>query len=322
MDTYGLIADIGGTNARFATVENGTIGRERVLSTQGYDTLTDAIAAYREMEGIAASCHAAAIALAGPVRGDWFEMTNFKWKFSISETGKALGIPFFTVINDFKAVALAVPNLKPADYRKIGRLGQKVTKENMVVVGPGTGLGSAGIVYEDGTYIAVPSESQHAPLGARAGDAREEAVFAEIMRLHPDYTELDTERVCSGKGLVNLYDAIRSLNGQNAAPVTPEEVTVRALSGNDPQAREALDIMMRMLGRFAATLALTFSAFGGAYIAGGITLKLGDYFESSPFRESFDMGGHFNGFTLAIPTYQITAANPAFIGLASLIPAA
>lgn len=312
----GLIADIGGTNARFAIVDAGGIVHEQTLPTQDYDDIKDAVQDYLAQSGAGESIKHACFAIAGPVRGDWFEMSNFKWKFSIEQTGKALGFAQFEVMNDFEAVAIAVPHIPPEDYRKIGRAGHKQTEANMVVMGPGTGLGSAGIVWKGGDYMPVPSESQHAPFGSRVFGDREKDVFEAVMKVRPDYTELSAERVCSGKGLVNLYQAMELLAGNpDAEELAAEEISARAIDGSCELCKEALDMMLEIMGRFAGSLAMTFCAYGGVYIAGGIPLKLGDYFEQSSFREGFEMGGHFNGFTMTIPTYLITLQNPAFLGL-------
>lgn len=316
MSDLGLIADIGGTNARFALADADGIHQKQTLGTQDFNNIEDAIRAYQEMTGTAGKIDKACVAIAGPVRGDWFEMTNFKWKFSIEKAGQNLGFSRFAVINDFEAVALAVPNLPPEEYRKIGRGGIKKTWANMVVLGPGTGLGSAGIICMNNRYMPVASESQHGEFGCAVGEKREFEIFATIRKIRPEYTVISPERACSGKGLANIYAAIQVLDGKaDDQDMAPEEISRRALDGTCPNCTEALDLMMKILGRFAGNMAMTFCAFGGVYIAGGIPGKLGKYFDNSSFREAFELGGTFNGFNTTIPTYLITREDPAFLGL-------
>ena len=296
-----LIADIGGTNARFALVEGGEIHAETYLKVA--DFLGPVEAARHYLEGRGKRPSRAAFAVAGPVTGaDAFELTNHPWKFSISRTRQALGLAWFSLINDFHAVALGVLDAAPGSIRQIGG-GTAVQNGNIGVLGPGTGLGMASLVFDPHHgYVAVPGEGAHATVPVNS--AREFAVVERLLR--EKYSHVSVERVCSGKGLVNLYGALRAIDGRELPELAPEDITAKALSGECEVCREALTLMMGFLGRVAGNLALTINATGGIYFAGGILPKLGaSYVESSRLRGSFTAKGRFTAYVDRIPTFLI-----------------
>jgi len=296
-----LIADIGGTNARFATVEGGEIRGETYLKVADFPGPVEAARHY--LEGRGAPPSRAAFAVAGPVTGaDAFELTNHPWKFSIGRTRQTLGLAWFSLINDFHAVALGVLDAAPGSIRQIGG-GTAVHNGNIGVLGPGTGLGMASLVFDPHRgYVAVPGEGAHATVPVNS--AREFAVVERLLR--DKYSHVSVERVCSGKGLVNLYGAIREIDGRALPELAPEDITAKALSGECEVCREALTLMMGFLGRVAGNLALTINATGGIYFAGGILPKLGaGYVESSRLRGSFTAKGRFTAYVDRIPTFLI-----------------
>lgn len=306
--TKGLIADIGATNARFALADGQGIYEERVLKCVDYAGLIDAIRAYLGDKVV----RRASVAIAGPVTGDRFSMTNHPWAFSVQEVQEALGLDHFHLMNDFKALALAVPHLKPEDVKHICGP-QPKTREPIGIIGPGTGLGVASLVWDGVRYIAVPGEGGHVTMPAKT--QREFDVFQAL--LQDKYSHISAERVCSGKGLVNLYNGLRIVEGRRDAPdLTPEDISRKALDQSCPLCAEALDMMIAFLGRVAGNLALTLGAFGGLYIAGGIAGKLGDAFYQSPlFVEEFTSKGRFSDYMKTIPALMITHPLPAFVGL-------
>ena len=190
-----LIADIGGTNARFALVEGGEIHAETYLKVADFPVPVEAARHYLEGRGKPPS--RAAFAVAGPVTGaDAFELTNHPWKFSISRTRQALGLAWFSLINDFHAVALGVLDAAPGSIRQIGG-GTAVHNGNIGVLGPGTGLGMASLVFDPHNgYVAVPGEGAHATVPVNS--PREFAVVEWLLR--DKYSHVSVERVCSGKG--------------------------------------------------------------------------------------------------------------------------
>jgi glucokinase len=297
-----LIADIGGTNARFAIADGEAIHGEGHLKVADFPGPVEAARHY--LEGCSQRPARAAFAVAGPVTGaDAFELTNQPWRFSIEATRQALDLVWLELINDFHAVALGVLDAAPGSIRQIGG-GNAVPNGNIGVLGPGTGLGMASLVWDaqHRAYVAVAGEGAHST--APVGSARE---FALVEWLRRDrYSHVSVERVCSGKGLANLYQAIRGIEGRDLPDLTPEEIAARALSGECEACREALTFMLSILGRVAGNLALTINATGGIYFAGGILPKLGaSYVEGSRLRGSFTAKGRFTAYVDRIPTYLI-----------------
>jgi glucokinase len=294
-----LLADIGGTNVRFALQDNGPPERVRVLRCADFPTVEDAVRAYLVEAG--AKPDAAAFAVASPVIGDRIAMTNHRWSWSIDAVRRALGLDRLLVINDFAATALALSLLGENDLRKIGG-GSRVDSAPIAVIGPGTGLGVAAVI--DGKPIA--SEGGHATLPAT--DKHEAEVIA---RMRERLGHVSAERALSGPGLQNLYRAL----GPDCDPPGPDEITASAMTKTDMRAVEALDMFCAMLGAVAGNLALTYGARGGVYIAGGIVPKLGDDFAASRFRERFEDKGRFRDYLAPIPTYVIVHKTPALLGL-------
>jgi glucokinase len=201
-----------------------------------------------------------------------------------------------------------VPQLKPEDLVQIGE-GSPVPRATVGVLGPGTGIGVAALVPAKEGWVAVDGEGGHVTLAAQ--DSREAAI---IDILHRQFAHVSAERVLSGPGLVNLYDALCELAGKPAGPLTPDHVT-NIYPGCDPQAREAVAVFCAMLGTFASNVALTFGARGGIYIMGGIVPKILPIFRQSAFRERFEMKGRYRFYLGAIPTYVVMHPTPAFLGL-------
>lgn len=308
----GLIADIGATNARFALADGNGIYNEQVLKCGDYPGIREAAQAYLKLAQPARAPQTASVAIAGPVTGDRFSMTNHPWSFSVNETRDALGLGRFSLMNDFKALALAIPHLKPSDVRQVGG-GTVVPHEPIGIIGPGTGLGVASLVWDGKRYRAVPGEGGHVTMPARTD--REFELFQELIRMK--YHHISAERVCSGKGLVNIYDALRRIDNLIADKPTrlPEDISKAGLDGTCGLCREALDLMLSFLGRVAGNLALTLGAGGGIYIAGGIVGQLGTYFDQSAFRGEFEEKGRFKNYMGRIPTFVIEHPFPAFVGL-------
>lgn len=311
MTDRGLIGDIGATNARFAMAGPGGITDELVLKCGDYPGILEAAQDYLRRVHPAQAPKAAAVAIAGPVNGDWFEMTNHPWQFSQEETRRALGLDVFHLMNDFKAVALAVPHLKQADLHKIGG-GAAVARGPIGIIGPGTGLGVASLVWGGDRYFAAPGEGGHVTMPART--LREFDLFRVL--IDQKYTHISAERVCSGKGLVNVYNALRILDGRSDLPDrTPEEIGASAVDGSCSLCAEVKDLMTCFLARVAGNLALTLGAQGGIYIAGGIVGRWGKDFDEKMFREEFESKGRFREYMEAIPTLLIRHDFPAFVGL-------
>lgn len=313
MTPTGLIADIGATNARFALSEKGAYREERVLKCADYPGLIDAARAYLAMVGHP-TITAAALAVAGPVDGDRVSMTNHPWVFSIEDTKRGLGLRDILVMNDFKAVAYGVPHLSAEHIRVVGPAHPPRGDAPIGIIGPGTGLGVASLVPDAaGRYIAVPGEGGH--VTAAAQTQRE---FDVIKVLHGKYHHVSAERVCSGKGLVNIYEALKILEQRpDLLERTAEEISAAAIAKTCPICIEALDMMMAFLGNVAGNLALSLNAFGGIYLAGGICIQLGETFMNSRFRDVFEAKGRYSDYLKSIPTYLILHPFVALVGLSA-----
>lgn len=310
----GLIADIGATNARFALADEKGIYEEKVLQCADYPTIVDATKTYLDgLKGVKPT--RGAFAIAGPISGDQFEMTNHLWNFSIRQTQQDLNLASFTLLNDFKAIALGIPHLKSGDFKQIGGDQKPQAQAPIGIVGPGTGLGVASLTWDGARYRANPGEGGHVTMAAKT--QREFDIFRT---LRYKYHHISAERVCSGKGLVNIYNAIRILDGKDDVPErTAEEISKCALDKSCDVCVESLDKMMAFLGSVAGDLAMTLGAHGGIYIAGGIPAKLGQYFFDSRFRAEFEAKGRFKEYLKPIPTYLITHPFTAFVGLQNFI---
>jgi glucokinase len=297
-----LIADIGGTNARFAIVDDGAIHGETYLKVADFPGPVQAARHY--LAGCNTHPARAAFAVAGPVTGaDAFELTNHPWRFSIEAARQALDLAWLKLINDFHAVALGVLDAAPGAIRQIGG-GTAAPNGNIGILGPGTGLGMASLVWDPqhGAYVAASGEGAHSTVPVSS--AREFALTEWLRR--EKYSHVSVERVCSGKGLANLYHAIRGVDGLDLPELTPEDITARALRGECEACREALTLMLGFLGRVAGNLALTINATGGIYFAGGILPQLGvSYVENSRLRGSFTAKGRFTAYVDRIPTFLI-----------------
>jgi glucokinase len=309
-----LLGEVGATNARFAIYdEDRQVTRVRVIPVDHYATVREAIESYLAGESIQGPLRAAALAVASPVTADAVTMTNHPWSFSIAALRRDLRIECLDVINDFTAIALAVPLLKGADRAAVGG-GKLVADMPVAVLGPGTGLGVSGLVPGQGGWAAIAGEGGHASMAAM--DDQESEVLARLRRR---YGHVSAERVLSGQGLVNLYLALAEIAGAAVEPYTPAQISDRAIGEREPLCRAALAMFCAMLGGFAGNLALTLGARGGVFICGGIVPRLGASFADSAFRERFECKGRFRAYLSEIPTYVVTATVPAFLGLAKIL---
>ena len=219
------------------------------------------------------------------------------------------------MLNDFEALALSLPCLAGAELHQIGGVAPE-NHATKVVLGPGTGLGIAGLVWSGERWIAVPGEGGHTSLGAH--DERELALLGGLRK---GRSHLSTERALSGPGLADLYQVIAASHGESPAELQPNDVLVRALSGEDGIAVEALDVFITWLGRFAGDVALLFGARGGVYLGGGIAPKILPALSSGPFRASFEQKGRMTAYLAPIPVYVIRADFATLKGAAAALSA-
>jgi glucokinase len=307
-----LVGDIGGTNARFGLVErDGSLLHSSVLADADYTGLGEAIEAYLAGRGGLPRPRQAAIAVASPITGDAVRMTNHPWAFSIAALRSRLGFERLEVINDFTAQALALPHLGPGDKIAVGG-GEAEADAPIGVLGPGSGLGVSGLIAVGRRWVPLSGEGGHVTMAPVT--ERESAALA-AMRRHFDH--VSGERVLSGPGLVNLYNALAEIDGVPAAQYTAAQITDVEVESEDPRCRETTEMFCAMLGTMAGNLALTLGAKGGVYIGGGIVPRLGERFAASQFRERFEDKGRFREYLAAIPTFVVTHKLPAFLGCAA-----
>ena len=312
--TTWLVGDIGGTHARFGLVSpDGKPLHSRTLADEDYPTIDDALAAFLAERGALAMPRRGAIAIASAITGDRVAMTNHPWSFSVRALKDRFGFDRLEAINDFTALALALPRLTSEDRLVVGG-GAAVVGAPIGVLGPGSGLGVSGLVSSGSGWIALAGEGGHATMAAAT--ERESAVL-DHMRGHFDH--VSAERALSGPGLVNLYNSLAAVDGMPAQGYTAAQITDLAVRAADRLCVEATTMFCAMLGTMAGNLALTLGARGGVYIGGGIVPKLGQAFVQSPFRQRFEAKGRLQAYLAAIPTFVVTHPLPAFLGCAALL---
>ena len=309
-----LLADIGGTNARFALQRGpGRIEEIATLACAAHATFTDAVRAYLAGHpGAAREVRHAVIAIANPVEGDFVKMTNHHWQFSIDAARRDLGLDTLLVVNDFAALSMSVPGLPDADLQQVG--GTRVNPDAVIgVVGAGTGLGVGGVIPDGGRWTVLPSEGGHVALAP--GSEREMALL-QLLSRGRDYVH--TGHVLSGPGLVNLYRAIGELDGLSAVHAQPEQISAAALDGGDALALDTLHTFCAMLGGFVGDLAVLFKASGGVFLAGGILPQLREFLPYSAFRERFFNKGVMRDFLAGVPVRLIEHGRLGVLGAAGL----
>jgi glucokinase len=309
-NTNNLIADIGGTNARFALSVGNEVHDEMEVQCAEFPTLVDAVEHYLNTIGVAQQRpQQAAFAIAAALNGDHIHLTNSHWEFSIQAVCNELKLKRLIVVNDFTALAMAVRHLHADELMQVGG-SQPEPNKPIAVLGPGTGLGVSGLIPAAGNWIPLEGEGGH--VSWSPADARETAVLNHLWKT---FSHVSTERVLSGMGLVNVYTALCALDNKPVQNLQPADITTQGLNGTDATCVETLQMFCGILGSAAANLVLTLGAKGGVYIAGGIVPRLGDYFLQSPFRQRFEHKGRYDSYLASIPAYVMTAKRPAFTGL-------
>lgn len=306
-----LLADIGGTNARFALCDEFTVHDERQLRCADYPDIEDAVAYYLQSVGERRHVEEAALAIAAPLSSDLVGMTNHSWRFSVSGLRQKLKWRRLMVLNDFTALALAIRHLPEHELRQVG--GTKHASEAPIaLIGAGTGLGVSGLIHAGSEqWLPLQGEGGHVTLAP--GNDREAAVLRQLWRR---FDHVSAERALSGPGLVNLYTALCELDGAPVQLHQAADVTERGLNESCPQCTEALEMFCGLLGSVAGNLVLTLGATHAVYVGGGIVPRLGEQFTRSTFRRRFESKGRFVEYLRPVPVYVINSAQPAFVGLA------
>lgn len=310
-----LVADIGGTNARFALVDPGQLRPHQALSLKvdDFPTIEAAIREYLRISGCNDVPTQVCLAIACPVALDRVSMTNSGWSFSKAELRQSLALDRLEVINDYAAQAYAIPHLEADELFQVGA-GEALTDQPLALLGPGTGLGVGGLVRSDHGSVAVVTEGGHVDF------APVNELEIEILRyLWQQHPHVSVERLLSGMGLTNLYQAIAAIRDQPVLELSPAQISSAALDQGDALSLEVLNCFCAMLGSVAGNTALTMGAQGGVYITGGIIPRMLSFFAASQFRTRFEAKGRFDEYVAAIPTYVVTAEQPGLLGSAAVL---
>ena len=314
-----LVADIGGTNARFAIYDPTSqpaavplaAGR---LKTADYPGPAECTRTFLHAHWKEQPISRAALAIAAPVTGDVVSLTNADWRFSIQQLRQDLALNHLEVINDFAALAHALPLLEKDDRVSLGPERPAEKGQPMVVIGPGTGLGAAAVLpHENHGWAVVAVEGGHTTAAARCD--REAAVLAHLRR---ENRHVSYERVASGPGLLELSRAIAEIEGAPFSYRTPAEVAAGARNG-EATCREALALFQGFLANFAGDMALIIGARGGIYLGGGVLAHLEGLFDPDAFRARMEDKGRFRDYPERIPLWQLRRQDAAFLGLRRLL---
>ncbi|WP_117192965.1 glucokinase [Rhizobium terrae] len=307
-----LIGDIGGTNARFSILIDAYAEPKPFpnVRTADYPTIDEAIQKV-VLDTSSVQPRSAILAIAGPIDGDEIDLTNCDWVVRPKRMISDLGFEDVLVVNDFEAQALAVAAL-PDQFRETLGCNSEPHMASRVVLGPGTGLGVAGLVYARHMWFPVPGEGGHVDVGPRS--ERDFEIFPHLRRIEG---RISAEEILSGRGVVNIYQAVCAADGLQPAFSDPAEITSHGLGGTNPQAVETLSLFAAYLGRVAGDMALIFMARGGVYLAGGISQKIVPALKGPEFRTAFEDKAPHTELMGTIPTFVVTHPQAALAGLAS-----
>lgn len=302
-----LLADLGGTHIRFAqSHDHGLVHREKLVCAD-FDSLDDALRHYLELQPIAEPIHCG-IAIAAPLAGDQVQMTNSPWSFSLSRLQQEFGFASLHALNDFEAVAHAVPGLPDDKLQQIGN-GQRDPEGNIAVLGPGTGLGVKHLTRDGQNWKVLMGEGGHVDFASV--DDRDLMLW-QYMKNKQEHVA--AEDVLSGRGLVEIYRAHCLQADCEAAFDNAVDIIRAGTQQEDALCEESLRHFLSILGTFAGNLALNLNTTGGVYLCGGVLTALAELLPDSDFRSRFEAKGRFRDYVAGIPTYLITEPEPGLLG--------
>lgn len=313
-----LLADIGGTNARFALADPSApmpLLDDSICSyaVDAFGSLADAARHYLDATG--AQPDSAILAVAGRVEGDTARMTNHPWVVSRERVRQALALDSVALVNDFVAQSMAVRLLGAGDVVAIGApAGLAPTGDTLTcaVLGPGTGLGIGALLVRAGRAWPLATEGGHASF---APGTPEEVAILE--RLSSYYGRVSNERLVSGGGLVNIHRALSEIAGLDPGPLQPEDITAGAARG-DRRCMRAIDVFCAVFGAIAGDLVLTLGAWDGVFLSGGLVPLLLPAIQHSGFRQRFEGKGRYAPAMARVPTLAVLHPQPGLLGCAAL----
>lgn len=310
-----LVADIGGTNVRFGWVATpgASLGNIELFLCADFPGPVDAAEVYLRRHHAGTRPARCVIAIATAVTDGPIKVTNSDWILESTKFAAAIGAASVEIFNDFEAIALGLPSLAESDYRLIGQA-LPDNRFPMAVIGPGTGLGVAGIMPvrgQAGTWQTLCGEGGHVTLACNS------EYQSQILRAARDqFTHISAERLVSGIGLPILREAVAKVEGFSMdGALAAEEIGTLGAARKDLLCERTMEVFCEFLGSVAGNLALTMGARGGVFIAGGIVPKLGDFFAASGFRTQFESKGRYQDYLRAISTAVITVQHPGLLGL-------
>ena len=313
---WNLVADIGGTNARFAAIPVGELESQYEFhhSVEEHpefaDLLVDLLEEIAEATGWDTAPISACFAVACPADVEEITFTNSHWHFNKTQLKQLLGCQQLSVINDFEAVAHGITELDDKDVVKVGG-DQPVANKPIGILGAGTGLGVASLVPLDDGYKVIDTEGGHADYPPIT-----DKMAAVVGLLRKEYGRVSLERLLSGKGIFNIYRSLCTLGNKEPACETPAQVVAAAHQGDNKLALQALNMFCAGMGSAAGNIALTLGAKGGIYIAGGVVPRFKEFFINSDFRLKFEEKGRFVNYLKPIPVYIVVRDNLGLLGAA------
>ena len=314
-----LLADIGGTNARFALTARDPshpLDRDsvRIHAVADFPSLADAARHYLDTAGV--RVERGVFAVAGRVEGDAAQLTNHPWLVSRRRVIAALGLDDLVLVNDFAAQAMAVPLLQAGDIIAIG--GPQWTPDAVprdrchAVIGPGTGLGVSALLVRDGRAFALETEGGHASFAPRTPEE-----IAILERMSTRFGRVSIERLVSGPGLVNIHRALSEIEGHDPGSPTPADLTAGAAAG-DPRCARAVDVFCAVFGAIAGDLVLTLGAWDGVFLAGGLVPRMREALRHSGFRGRFEDKGRFAASLARVPSLAVLHPDAGLLGASAI----
>jgi glucokinase len=307
-----LMGDIGGTNARFSILVDAYAEPKPFpnLHAADFKTIDDAIQ-HGVLDKTTVRPRSAVLAIAGPIRGDEIPLTNSHWVVRPKTMISDLGLEDVLIINDFEAQALAIAHLAGDGRETIGPELETLVASR-AVLGPGTGLGVAGLVHAQHAWFPIPGEGGHIDIGPRT--ARDLQLWPHLEAIEG---RISAEQILCGRGLQYLYHALCKVEGMEPTLKEPADITTHGLAGTDKLAEETVSLFVTYLGRLAGDVALLFMARGGVYLSGGISQKIIPALKKPEFRAAFEDKAPHTAMMRSIPTYVVTHPLAALEGLSS-----
>ena len=309
-----IIADIGGTNMRVAQVDaQGRIVDTTIYACAEHESLAVVLTDFLTKQQLLGKKINACLAIACPVDKDLIVMTNLPWQFSQIQLKAQLQLNELVLINDFTAIAHAIPHLGEDQKVQIG-VGDVITNKPISICGAGTGLGVANLIAVDSGWHSLSGEGGHVDFAPV--DAQEIAILQFLLK---KYSRVSSEQLLSGLGIEQIYQALSFAKNGEVSELPAKEIAEKALSGSCTLCVETLAQFCRILGSFAGNLALTLGSYGGVYIAGGIVPRFIEFFAKSEFRKRFESKGRLSSFNQPIATFVVTEDQPGLLGASAYL---